>query len=413
MWDLTGSQRRYAGDRPWWHRAVNYRVDVRSFRDSDGDGIGDLEGVRSKLEYLDQLGIDALWLTGILAGPISEPSRDCDVDPMLGDLGSYDKLIAEAHGRGISILMDLAAERSGIDQPGFGGELARALRFWIGRGVDGFRVGVSPGMTRPADEAVSGMLGTMRSVLAEHPRCLIGAFVDERFPRIPGLGRLDLGTDVRFGSVSFDAAAVRNVIDGILADFASVDTYPVWVLAGWDRPRPAGQHGEGRTGLARARAMALVQLALPGIAGLDNGDELGLAETNTSDRIGSQPARGPMPWMGADATFGFTDAPYTPAIPQDWQHLTVEAQTNDPTSTLSLHRAALALRRTHHAFRGSTIEWYGAPAGCLAFRRGSTGLVCALNTSRQLVPLPPGEVLLSSGPLTGNRVPPDTAVWLA
>lgn len=221
-------------------------MDVRSFRDSDGDGIGDLDGVRDKLGYLSQLGVDALWLTGVLASPVPGAERDRDVDPMLGDLGSFDKLITEAHERDLRVTMDLAAKRSSIDSPGFDGELAGALRFWIDRGVDGFRVGVSPGMTRAADETVSTMLRSLRAVAGEYPQCLLGAFVDEGISRIPGLGRLDLGTDVRFYSMSFEAEVIRSTIDGILADFESVGTYPVWVLAGWDRPRPAGQYGEGR-----------------------------------------------------------------------------------------------------------------------------------------------------------------------
>ena len=79
---------------------------------------------------------------------------------------------------------------------------------------------------------------------------------------------------------------------------------------------------------------------------------------------------------------------------------------------LSLYRRALELRREHR--RGGEPEWYGAPAGCLAFRRAGDGLVCALNTSSGPVPTPSGELLLASGPLEsdGDVLPPDTAVWL-
>jgi alpha-glucosidase len=79
---------------------------------------------------------------------------------------------------------------------------------------------------------------------------------------------------------------------------------------------------------------------------------------------------------------------------------------------LSLYRQALELRRDTPAFGGDDLEWYGAPPGCFAFRRKGGGLICALNTSGGPVPLPPGEVLLASGPLADDHLPPDTAVWL-
>jgi alpha-glucosidase len=101
-------------------------------------------------------------------------------------------------------------------------------------------------------------------------------------------------------------------------------------------------------------------------------------------------------------------------MPGHWGGRTVEAQLEDPTSTLSLYRRALELRKDHAAFTGAELEWYGAPPGCLAFRRKGGGLVCGLNTSATQVSLPQGQVLLASGPLppSGDVLPPDTAVWL-
>ena len=91
----------------------------------------------------------------------------------------------------------------------------------------------------------------------------------------------------------------------------------------------------------------------------------------------------------------------------------METQLEDPDSTLSLYRHALELRRDHPAVRGESLEWFSAPAGCLAFRRPA-GLLCALNASDSSVPMPPGEVLLASSPLdAADSLPPDTAVWLA
>ncbi len=120
-----------------------------------------------------------------------------------------------------------------------------------------------------------------------------------------------------------------------------------------------------------------------------------------------------MPWEGDTPPFGFS--PGTESwlpMPPEWGDLTVERQLEDEGSTLSLYRQALELRKTHDAFAGEALEWYGAPEGCFAFRRKGGGLVCALNTTGEAVPLPPGEVLLASGPLDEDFLPPNTAAWL-
>ncbi|MDQ3886857.1 MAG: DUF3459 domain-containing protein, partial [Actinomycetota bacterium] len=160
---------------------------------------------------------------------------------------------------------------------------------------------------------------------------------------------------------------------------------------------------------------------------LYNGEELGLPNVELPDwalqdpvwersghvERGRDGCRVPVPWEGEAPPYGFSTAEQTwLPMPPDWAALSVEAQLEDPSSTLSLYRRALKLRREHH--QGEMPEWYGAPPGCLAFRRAGGGLVCALNASSAPVPIPPGEVLLASGPLEsdGEVLPPDTAVWL-
>jgi alpha-glucosidase len=121
-----------------------------------------------------------------------------------------------------------------------------------------------------------------------------------------------------------------------------------------------------------------------------------------------------MPWEGAEPPFGFSESERTwLPMPNEWQPFTVEAQLEDTDSMLSLYRQALELRRNHEAFSGGKLEWYGAPAGCFAFRRRSGGLTCALNTSEVPVALPPGQVLLSSAPVVDRHLPPESAAWLA
>ena len=127
---------------------------------------------------------------------------------------------------------------------------------------------------------------------------------------------------------------------------------------------------------------------------------------------GRDGARVPIPWAGDEPPYGFTTGASTwLPMPAGWAGSTVEAQLEDPASTLSLYRRALEVRRDHPAMSGESVEWFGAPADCMAFRR-TGGLICALNAGNIPVPLPPGELLLASGSLDGGLLLPDTAAWL-
>jgi alpha-glucosidase len=198
------------------------------------------------------------------------------------------------------------------------------------------------------------------------------------------------------------------------------------VLSNHDVVRHVTRYGDGEVGTRRARAAALLQLALPGAAYLYNGDELGLPNVDLPDEVLQDPAwersghtvrgrdgcRVPMPWSGNEPSFGFSASPDTwLPMPADWAPLTAEAQATDPSSLQSLYRAALRLRSSSPAFAGESLQWLPAPDDCLAFRRPG-GLVCLLNLSAAHVPLPEGRVLLSSADVSGGVVPVDTAVWL-
>jgi alpha-glucosidase len=251
---------------------------------------------------------------------------------------------------------------------------------------------------------------------------------DERFGRYLRPDELHLGFNFRLTTTEFDAGALRAAIEHSIRAATAVGASPTWTLCNHDVPRTVTRCGGGATGVLRARALALVELGLPGTVFLYNGEELGLPSAELPDealrdpvwersghtRRGRDAHRIPLPWEGDSPGYGFTtgEQSWLP-IPPDWRELTVEAQLEDPGSTLSFYRQALELRRTHPGFAGERLEWYGAPAGCFAYRRPETSLVCALNTSPVPVPLPPGEALLSSAPLTGpGLLPPDAAVWL-
>ena len=500
----------------WWRDAVFYQVYVPSFTDSDGDGLGDLDGVRSRLGYLELLGVDALWLSPIYPSPMVDNGYDLTdhraIAAPWGDLDAFDALVADAHAHGIRVTVDLvpnhtsdrhpwftaalgspvgSAERAryhfragrddGARPPNdwlsvFGGpawtreprtdgewylhlfspaqpdlnwtnpevwaDLDKTLRFWLDRGVDGFRVDAAHGMCKRLDAVPSGpdddprfdadevhdVHRMIRAVLDHYPKRVaigaVGARSGRRFARYVRPDELHLAVDSRLAAVRFDADELRATIEDVLTAVGSVGAAATWSLADHDVMRPASRYGTGSRGLARARAMALVQLALPGAVYLYNGDELGLPEVELADDVrrdavwrhaedGRDGCRVPQPWEADEPAFGFTSG--TPWLPQPdvYAPLSAATQLEDTGSTLSLYRRALELRREHDGFAGTGVEWFGAPEGCLAFRRTGSTLVCALNTSREPVPLPPGDPLLTSGPLQDGLLPPDTAAWLS
>jgi alpha-glucosidase len=516
----------------WWRDALVYQVYVRSFSDGNGDGVGDLDGIRSRLGYLELLGVDALWLTPFYTSPMADHGYDVadprDVDPLFGDLAAFDALVDAAHQHGLRITIDLvpnhtssehewfraalesepgsperaryhfrpgrgengdeppnnwtsvfggpawtrvpnpdgepgewylhlfAAEQPDLDwaNPDVWADLEKTLRFWLDRGVDGFRIDVAHGMSKPAGlpdaenpevqllanadddprfdhDDVHGVHRMIRAVVDEYPeRMAVGEIWvrdNQRFAQYLRSDELHLGFNFRLLQAPFDAAAVEEAIKHSMEAVASVGARPTWALSNHDMPRPVTRYGGGALGVARARAMALVMLALPGSAYVYNGEELGLPDVDLPDEAlqdpvwtrsggterGRDSCRVPVPWEGEPPGYGFTTGtPWLP-MPPEYGELTVADQLESTRSTLSLFRTAIDLRRTHPGFEGLTLEWFGAPEGCLAFRRAGSTLVCALNTSDEPVPLPPGDILLSSGPLQDGQLPPDTAAWLA
>jgi alpha-glucosidase len=192
-------------------------------------------------------------------------------------------------------------------------------------------------------------------------------------------------------------------------------------------------------GTRRARAAALLTMALPGAVYIYQGEELGLWEVqDIPDELRQDPiwtrthgadpgrdgSRVPLPWSGTEPAFGFSPAgaesqPWLPQ-PKEWRDLTVAAESANPDSMLRLYRAALRIRRAEPGFDESPLTWQPSADGVLAFdRHGAGGLAvgatvrCVANLSAAPVPLPKNaEVLLASGPVYGGVLPPDTSVWL-
>jgi alpha-glucosidase len=520
-----------SGASTWWRDAVFYQVYVRSFADGNADGVGDLNGVRSRLGYLELLGVDTIWLTPFYPSPMSATGYDItdprDVDPRFGDLAVFDQLVSDAATHHIRVVIDLMPGNTSDQHPWFGAALAagpgspqrdryvfregrgyggveppnnwtnvqggpawtrvpdgqwylhlvspeqpdlnwahpdvpadfeRTMRFWLEHGVAGFRINLAHGITKPPalpdmdprlgrlggppvataqdprfdDDSVHEVHRMIRGIVDEYPgRVAIGEVWvadDQRFARYLRPDELHMGFDIRLVDAEFDADAVRTAIERSLASVVTTGAPASWTLSNHDVVRHVTRYGGGDLGMRRARAMALVALALPGGVFLYNGEELGLPDLELPDWAlrdpvwersghtdrGRDGCRVPLPWEGTTPPYGFTDQQdsWLP-MPFEWAPLTVEAQLEDPDSMLSLYRHAIELRKSHPAFVGEELEWYGAPPACFAFRRKGGQLICALNTSNGLVPLPAGEVLVSSAPLVDGQLPPDTAVWLA
>jgi len=522
--------RRASSGVAWWQNAVFYQIYVRSFYDSNGDGVGDLDGIRERLGYLTLLGVDALWVTPFYPSPMADHGYDVSdprgVDPEFGDLRAFDELVRAAHADGLRVTIDLIPNHTSHHHPWFTEALAslpgspareryyfrdgrgpdgtappnnwqsvfggpawsptsdgqwylhlfapeqpdlnwanpevvadfeKTMRFWLDRGVDGFRIDVAHGMAKPADladmaqplsapilqhlehamdprfddDGVHDLHRMIRRVSDKYPDRVVTGEVwvtdDERLSRYARPDELHLVFNFLLLEAAWDARAFTEAITHSLAAMQSVGAPPTWVLSNHDVSRHVTRYGGGELGVRRARAAALLQLALPGVAYIYNGDELGLANVDLPDSALQDPVwersghiqrgrdaeRVPLPWGGVAPPYGFSRGSLTwLPMPAGWGELSVEAQLDDPGSMLSLYRQALELRREHPAVSGDEVEWFGAPEGCMAFRR-SGGLVCALNASDTSVPMPPGDLILTSGPLDGGGLPPDTAVWLA
>jgi len=347
-------------------------------------------------------------------------------------------------------------------------EFRAILRFWLDRGVDGFRVDVAHGLIKAAglpdagptaaapqaggdhvpardiapyfdQEDVHEVYREWRAILDTYPGermavAEVWATAPDRVARYVRADELHQAFNFDFLDAPWSAAAFRSIIDASLGAAGAVGAPSTWVLSNHDRQRHVTRYGGGAVGLARARAAILLILALPGSAYLYQGEELGLGEVldlpaaarqdpawvrSGGAVTGRDGCRVPLPWSGDAPPFGFSppDASAPPWLPQPaaWRLLTAQAQAAQPDSMRSLYREALRLRRLHPALGRTTGDaalcWLDSPDGTLVFRR-EPGFVCAVNLGSAPVPLVAyGELALASGPVNATQLPPHTAAW--
>ena len=473
---------------PWWKSAVFYQIYPWSFQDSNGDGIGDLNGIRSRLGYLRggpnvALGIDAIWLSPVYPSPMRDFGYDVsdyvNIDPRFGSLHDFDEFIKEAHGHGLRVIMDLVLNHTSdqhawfvesrrsrssprrdwycwADGKSFGRRPSNwnarfggsswtwdpragqyylhsflkeqpdlnwqnpsvrsamwdVVRFWLDRGVDGFRLDainwLGKDMRWPNNPFRFGLRGYTRQhhvhdrdqdiahEIMRELRTLVSAYPDvvligEAAADTPGgpasfYGRgddeLDLVFDFRVMKSPWHADSFRRFLTTQVPSIPR-GGWPTIVFSNHDQPRHIDRYGTEGNAEARARAAALLLLTMPGTPFLYYGEEVGMRNVTLRYselrdpytkrfwpfRPGRDPARTPMQW-DASAHAGFTTSrPWLP-VAADSSSLNVARAAADPCSLWSLYRRLLDLRRTSPALnRGAYRVIGGSPRDCLVYER--------------------------------------------
>ena len=500
----------------WWQTGVIYQIYPRSFQDGNGDGVGDLEGIIQRLDYLSEtLGVDAIWLSPFYPSPQADFGYDVanytDVDPLFGNLATFDRLVEKAHRRNLRIIIDFVPNhtseqhlwfiesRSSRNNPKqdwyiwrdakadgsppnnwlsvFGGpawewnEKTRqyylhsflkeqpdlnwrnpqvkaamfdAVRFWLERGVDGFRIDVAhfilkdaqlrdnppnPTLTKTVhkplgdydsqlhhydkgDPDVHGVLRELRALLNSYdaisPRYSVGEihlFDWKEWACYYGekLDELHMPFNFSLLMAPWQAQTIRGLVDNLEAALPE-GAWPNTVMGNHDEPRLAS-----RLGSAKARQAAMLLLTLRGTPTLYYGDELGMTDISIPPERQQDPFGIRVPGLGRDGCrtpMQWSDAPHagfaSPDVSECWlpvnpnyREANVERQLADPTSFLNLYRWLLAYRRSTPALQwGSYRPLDEMAEDCYIYLRqaGRQKVLVALNFSEWAQTLNPSAV---------------------
>ncbi len=510
-----GNERRDSNGARWWQRGLIYQVYPRSFLDRNGDGIGDLAGIIAKLDYVQWLGVDAIWISPIYPSPMADFGYDVsdymNVHPMFGSLRDFDELMASAHRLGIKVILDLVPNhtseehpwfvesRSSRDNPKrdwyiwkdaapdgglpnnwlstFGGTawewdpkteqyyyhaylkqqpdlnwrnqevqaaMHQVMRFWLDRGVDGFRIDViwhlikddqfrgnppnpeyRPGewpyrqllATYTTDRPeVHAIIAGMRNVMNEYEdRLMIGEIYLPVERLVTYYGTESSGVHLPFNfqliEIPWHAAAIAAAVDAYEAALPP-HGWPNWVLGNHDKSRIAS-----RIGPAQARIAAMLLMTLRGTPTMYYGDEIGMHDVAIPPElvrdpweinvpgfgVGRDPERTPMQWDDSTHAGFTTGEPWLP-VASDYLDINVGRERNDAASMLTLYRRLIGLRKAESALVLGAHRRMSATGETMLYLRQDQErrLLIALNFSsytRQIsfAPSPsPGRILLST-----------------
>ncbi len=486
----------------WWRGAVIYQIYPRSFLDTAGDGVGDLNGITAKLDYVADLGVDAVWLSPFFKSPMRDYGYDvadyCDVDPIFGSLADFDRLVETAHRLGLKVVIDQVYshtsdahawfEESRKDRLNaradwyvwadarpdgtppnnwlsvFGGPawtwdtrrrqyylhnflssqpdlnlhnpyvqdaLIEVARFWLDRGVDGFRLdAINFGMHDPELRDNPPTRDAARPLRKPHDHQDhvhnqshpdMPAFLERLRTVADGYG--DIFTVAEIGGAdplpemksftadgprlnsaySFDFLYADHMTPQVLAGAlqawsgAEGEGWPSWAFSNHDAPRAVSRWSAPEKQQAAAKLYLLLLSCLRGNAFLYQGEELGLPQAeipfaqlrdpeaiaNWPLTLGRDGARTPFPWAAGAANAGFSvGAPWLP-VSDEHAALAVDAQLADPQSTLHFARAVIKLRRETPVLRSGALDFVEAPAGVAAFvrRDDAHDVLCVFNLS--------------------------------
>ena len=480
----------------WWRDGVIYQIYPRSFADTNEDGLGDLSGIIARLDYLQNLGIDALWLSPIYPSPDKDFGYDVsnyvDIDPRFGSFADFDLLLSEAHRRGIRIILDLVLNhtsdqhawflesRASRDNPKadwyiwedripnnwqsiFGGRaweyiperdqyyyhmfvpeqpdlnwrnpevretMMGVVRFWLERGVDGFRLDVfnvcfkddrlrenPKKMGRRAFEQqyhiydfdrpeLTGMLQDIRGMLDRYDdRYAVGETLSatrEKLINYIAEDKLQAAFNFDFAWSRFDPVSITKAVQEWERLFIQHEIWPTYVLGNHDVPRTGSRFTKNEDD-ARLKVIMALLLTLRGTPFLYYGEEIGMRDISLKrSQIldppgkkywplykGRDGCRSPMQW-NASENGGFSRVrPWLPVHP-NYIHRNVESQQADPDSMLNFTRRILQLRREYPALhRGdfNLITW--GPQNALVYLRESDRqtILVALNFKNRSVRL--------------------------
>lgn len=516
---LTAQAARRRDD--WWRGAVIYQIYPRSFQDSDGDGVGDLPGITSRLAYVEQLGVDAIWISPFCKSPMKDYGYDvadyCAVDPLFGNLADFDTLLAEAHRLGLKVMMDFVPSHTSDQHPWFlesrqsrdnrkadwyvwadpkpdgcppsnwlsvfGGSawewepcrgqyylhnflkeqpdldfhnphvveaLLAQARFWLERGVDGFRVdaidfGVhdpklrnnpprrrtkapnsadlagSPfGMqvqewNKARPELIELFLKPLHALTERYDgKVLLGEISGDdallRAAEYTNGGGLDIAYSFDLLSCPGTPGAIRGIVERLERNLG--DGWACWSFSNHDVRRVTSRWGGDDPPEGLRRLVPVLLGSLRGTLCLYQGEELGLEEAELEyDQIrdpyglafwpgfkGRDGCRTPQPWAKTAPEAGFTTGrPWLP-VPESHRRRAVDQQHPDPGSVLNTTRAFLNWRRERQPLKTGQIRFRHSTGDLLAFERSNNDrLLCLFNLGGSTLRYRAAEPILDAG----------------